>query len=79
MSIFKRIAAAVICVLTALSAVPAVPAFAEESTVRQVVIDGSRLNTAENMLYRGIGMVSGNNSSRLLLDYKSEDPRPTGR
>lgn len=27
-----------------------------------------------NMLYRGVGMVSGNNSSRLLLDYKSENP-----
>lgn len=26
------------------------------------------------MLYRGVGMVSGNNSSRLLLDYKAENP-----
>ncbi len=74
MSIFKRIAAAAMCVPAALSAVPAAHAFAEESAVREVVIDGSRLNTAENMLYRGNGMVSGNNSSRLLLDYKAENP-----
>ena len=32
------------------------------------------MNTRENMLYRGIGMVSANNSSRLLLDYKAEKP-----
>lgn len=76
MSFFKRIAAAVICVLTALSTVPAIPASAEESApaAREVVIDGSKLNLAPNMLYRGNGMVSGNNSSRLLLDYKAENP-----
>lgn len=37
-------------------------------------IDGAKANTAENMLYRGSGMVSANNTSRLLLDYKSENP-----
>lgn len=39
-----------------------------------IIIDGANANTAENMLYRGTGMVSGNNSSRLLLDYKTENP-----
>ena len=29
----------------------------------------------ENQLWRGMGMVSGNNSSRLLLDYKSQNPK----
>lgn len=39
-----------------------------------IVINGGNANTLENMLYRGVGMVSGNNSSRLLLDYKAENP-----
>lgn len=39
-----------------------------------IIIDGSNANTAENMRFRGAGMVSGNNSSRLLLDYKAEHP-----
>lgn len=29
---------------------------------------------AENKRYRGFGMISGNNSSRLLLDYKAQHP-----
>lgn len=39
-----------------------------------ITIDGKKANTAENYLYRGAGMVTGNNSSRLLLDYKAENP-----
>ena len=42
--------------------------------MREIIIDKAGLNTKENMLYRGAGMVSANNSSRLLLDYKSENP-----
>ncbi len=38
-----------------------------------VNIDGKNADTAQNRLYRGIGMVSGNNSSRLLIDYKAEN------
>lgn len=30
--------------------------------------------SADNKLYRGFGMVSGNNSSRLLIDYKAQHP-----
>lgn len=29
---------------------------------------------ADNKLYQGLGMISGNNSSRLLLDYKAQHP-----
>lgn len=49
---------------------------AEEETVdrNNIIIDGTTANLKENMRYRGAGMVSGNNSSRLLLDYKAEDP-----
>lgn len=39
-----------------------------------IIIDGKKANTAENFLYRGAGMVTGNNSSRLLIDYKWENP-----
>ncbi len=41
---------------------------------KELNIDGDNANVAENMLYRGQGMISANNSSRLLLDYKTENP-----
>lgn len=43
--------------------------------MREIIIDGESVNKNENMRYRGAGMVSGNNSSRLLLDYKAENPK----
>lgn len=42
--------------------------------MREIIINAAAMNTKENMLYRGAGMVSANNSSRLLLDYKAENP-----
>lgn len=41
----------------------------------EVEIDGRTANTAANMRYRGLGMVSANNSSRLLLDYRHQQPQ----
>lgn len=41
---------------------------------RNVVIDGDTVLAGENQRYRGIGAVTCNNSSRLLMDYKSEHP-----
>lgn len=38
-------------------------------------IDTKNHIVTENKLWRGIGMVSGNNSSRLLLDYKNQNPK----
>lgn len=38
-------------------------------------IDTKNHIVTENKLWRGMGMVSGNNSSRLLLDYKSQNPK----
>lgn len=38
-----------------------------------VNIDGNNADMAQNRLYRGVGMVSGNNSSRLLIDYRDEN------
>lgn len=40
----------------------------------QVIIDGTKAITDENALYEGMGFISANNSSRLLLDYKDENP-----
>ena len=40
-----------------------------------IVSNGLKAELSENKLYRGAGMVSGNNSSRLLLDYKAENPK----
>lgn len=47
--------------------------------MREIIIDGAKMNTKKNMLYRGAGMVSANNSSRLLLDYKAENPQSYDR
>ena len=40
----------------------------------KVFINGNKAQRAINKRYFGLGMVSANNSSRLLLDYKSEQP-----
>lgn len=42
--------------------------------IMRINIDFGNANTNENKRYRGAGMVSGNNSSRLLMDYKSDCP-----
>lgn len=41
---------------------------------RTIAADGDKAIADEAKLYDGLGMVSANNSSRLLLDYKSENP-----
>lgn len=41
---------------------------------RSVTVDKAKAITGENTLYEGMGFISANNSSRLLLDYKSENP-----
>ena len=69
----KRIAAAAACAIFACANIPSVSAD-EEAKAMNIIIDGTKANTAENMLYRGSGMVSANNTSRLLLDYKAENP-----
>ena len=40
----------------------------------RIVIDTKKANLMPNKLWRGAGMVSGNNSSRLLMDYKTDHP-----
>ncbi len=72
-----RAFAAVTAAITALSTLAAYAENAETEGYEpmQIIIDGNNANTKENMLYRGTGMVSANNSSRLLLDYKAENPQ----
>ncbi len=45
---------------------------ASEYTV--IDVNGSNISTLDSYTYDGLGMVSANNSSRLLLDYKTENP-----
>ncbi len=40
----------------------------------KITIDTKKSNLSKNKLWRGAGMVSGNNSSRLLMDYKADNP-----
>lgn len=75
----RRITAAVTAALMTLCAAAGLTdnrVYAEGAVngVRKVTIDGSKANTKENMLYRGSGMVSANNTSRLLMDYKTQSP-----
>lgn len=72
----KRCAAAASAAAIVMSAAAPVYCHAEENSVntKEIIIDGTTENTNEVMLYRGAGMVSANNSSRLLLDYKAENP-----
>ena len=55
--------------------------FKERSTITpmEVLADGTQANENPAACYRGLGCVSGNNSSRLLLDYKVEHLMPMRR
>lgn len=48
--------------------------FSNVTKSKEIAADGSKALSDEAKLYDGLGMVSANNSSRLLLDYKSENP-----
>ena len=39
-----------------------------------VTVDGDTTNMDEGTIYRGLGVITGNNSSRLLMDYKTKNP-----
>ncbi|MGN0688260.1 MAG: glycosyl hydrolase family 59 [Oscillospiraceae bacterium] len=41
---------------------------------KRIVIDGSTASLPENTRWKGLGMVSANNTSRLLIDYKAQHP-----
>ncbi len=73
MKVVKKITAAVLSTVMIASQTPTVQA-EDGASCMNIIIDGNKANTAENFLYRGAGMVTGNNSSRLLIDYKTENP-----
>ncbi len=82
--LLKRIAAALCTVcFAACSALLPLRASAElvtapvqdtGSVVYELDIDGRTVNNNENSLWRGFGFISASNCSRLLLDYKYENP-----
>ncbi|MCM1299678.1 MAG: glycosyl hydrolase family 59 [Firmicutes bacterium] len=51
-----------------------IPTAAVNSSYQNVSVDGSTVNMDEGTVFRGLGAVTGNNSSRLLMDYKTENP-----
>lgn len=44
------------------------------ASYKAVTVDGNTVNTDEGTVWRGLGVVTGNNSSRLLMDYKTQNP-----
>ncbi len=51
-----------------------IPVAVVDDSYYAVTIDGNTINTDEGTVYKGLGVVTGNNSSRLLMDYKTENP-----
>ncbi len=51
-----------------------IPVAVVDDSYYAVTIDGNTVNQDEGTVYRGLGVVTGNNSSRLLMDYKTENP-----
>ncbi len=45
-----------------------------QSAPKTIAIDGNDKRSGENSAFRGLGAVTCNNSSRLLLDYKEKNP-----
>lgn len=43
--------------------------------IANVTVDGKTVNNDTGTVYRGLGTVTGNNSSRLLMDYKVKNPK----
>lgn len=43
--------------------------------ITDITIDGNTINNDSGTVYRGLGTVTGNNSSRLLMDYKAKKPK----
>lgn len=51
-----------------------IPVAVVDDSYYAVKIDGNTVNEDDGTVYRGLGVVTGNNSSRLLMDYKTENP-----
>lgn len=51
-----------------------IPTAKADTSYKAVSIDGNTVNMDDGTVYRGLGVVTGNNSSRLLMDYKTQNP-----
>lgn len=51
-----------------------IPLAKVDGSYKAVAVNGNTVNMDEGTVYRGLGVVTGNNSSRLLMDYKTENP-----
>lgn len=51
-----------------------IPTAKVDTSYKAVSIDGNTVNMDNGTVYRGLGVVTGNNSSRLLMDYKTQNP-----
>lgn len=51
-----------------------IPVAEVNSTYKSVTVDGNTVNMDAGTVFRGLGAVTGNNSSRLLIDYKTQNP-----
>lgn len=51
-----------------------IPFAAVNASYKQIIVDGNTVNMDEGTVYRGLGVITGNNSSRLLMDYKVQAP-----
>lgn len=51
-----------------------IPVAEVKAAYKNVTVDGSTVNMDADTVFRGLGAVTGNNSSRLLMDYKTQNP-----
>lgn len=51
-----------------------IPLASVNTSYKAVTVDGNTVNKDEGTVWRGLGVVTGNNSSRLLMDYKTQNP-----
>ena len=51
-----------------------IPLASVNTAYKSVTVDGNTTNMDKGTVWRGLGVITGNNSSRLLMDYKTENP-----
>ncbi|MDD7429307.1 MAG: glycosyl hydrolase family 59 [Oscillospiraceae bacterium] len=60
--------------VTGTEPVKEMPLASVDTSYKAITVDGDTVNMDEGTVYRGLGVVTGNNSSRLLMDYKTQNP-----
>lgn len=78
-SLMKRIGARVLSFCLVISCVPVFSgswAKAEDTSENKIVIDGDdiKADNVNGLTFKGFGLLSGNSTSDLLMDYKAEHP-----